>query len=211
MIFILKVITRKTLHILFNYSPLVLFKMALWPVYFILKRMSWLSLPEEGRDLGLSHVKSDYYSEFGMLKGRIQGCRVEVKPDEAFGARIHVNFRDQRTANLEFRVSRPRTRPDRSMRDFKTASWRFNLVFRTCRGSESVAERMGSDPGLPDLITAFYLRWLFDLEDFSINEHGIICEFNYGLPICAYLPARKMKNAVKELVFLADALEIIVA
>ncbi|MBN2160183.1 MAG: hypothetical protein JW807_12365 [Spirochaetes bacterium] len=205
MLLVLKHYIKISIDILSNYSPLALIGISLWPVFFVLKKISWEKLPKTAAVLGLTYIQADVYSNFGILQGTIHNNQVLVEPDEAFGARITVTMHTTKSTLIELSPSRPRHRPGKNMADFASSLQAFNLVFKTRRAGKKYINAIYNDRQLFSAIKSFYDKWIFQLENFSVIGNEIRCIFNYGLPICAYMPAGKMKEAVNDLIALAES------
>lgn len=166
----------------------------------IARKMTWRHLPVVAKKLGLDHINSRHYSEFGKLSGTIQGHQVIVEPDE--NAKIIVHFKSAKP--VQFWTKKNRQKPTGEMPEFKTHNWTFNYIFKTRRADEKIAKTFIDSPDLIVLFNQFYIKRIWSLESIYVSDQAIYCEFNYGHPFYPYIPASVLENILKEIIDLTD-------
>ena len=156
--------------------------------------------PRWRKKLGLDHIESKYFSEFGKLLGSIQSHKVIIEPDE--NAKIIVHFKS--TKLIQLWTKKDRQKPGEQMPAFKTRDWKFNLIFKTRRANEKVAKNFITSTELIALFIQFYIRWIWNLETIYVSDEAIYCEFNYGHPFYPYIPAYALEKILGDLVELSE-------
>ncbi len=207
----MNLIIKKILNILLvasQYTPLALVWMLKatfidWPM----KKISFWRMPAIAENMGLAHVKSDYYKEFGKIVGNMRGCHVEVIPDNSMNPLVRVNS-PVRIEGLELSISKPNMRPQGKVIDFSTPDWQFNLVFKTRRALRDDGESISRDAELQRRMVAFYQEWIYALEGFRVDDDGIYCTLRYGFYIFPYIPASKLEDLLEGLVDIAERLYV---
>jgi len=205
----MNLVLKKFLNILLvasQYTPLALVWMLKatfidWPM----RKLSFWRMPAIAENMGLAHVKSDYYKEFGKIVGNMRGCRVEVIPDNSMNPLVRVNS-PVRIEGLELSISRPNMRPQKKVVDFNTPDWQFNMVFKTRRARPQDAESISGDTQLQRAMVTFYQEWIYALEDFRVDDNGIYCSLRYGFYLFPYIPASKLEDLLEGLVEIAERL-----
>lgn len=186
-----------------SFIPKIILSVIYYP---IARKISWKHLPQVAKKLGLNHIESKYYSEFGKLSGTIWGYHVIVEPDE--NAKIIVHFKSVKFIQLW--TKKDRQKPSEAMPGFKTPDWKFNSIFKTRRANEKVAKTFITSTELSSLFIQFFIRWIWSLETIYVSDKAIYCEFNYGHPFYTYIPASVLEKLLKEIIYLVSQLDSII-
>lgn len=66
---------------------------------------------------------------------------------------------------------------------------------------------MNGDLQLMTALEGFYMKWLWRMQLFRIDDSGMLCRLNYGHPFSPYIPAQAMIALLQELCGLAKMIE----
>ncbi|MBN2038506.1 MAG: hypothetical protein JW864_00590 [Spirochaetes bacterium] len=203
----MKYIIKRLVNILLvisQYSPFALIWMIKafvidWP----LRKWSFYKLPEKAGEMGLHYIESDYRKEFGIIKGRIQGYFIEIKPAESMNSSIKVaaNFKDSK---FELSLHRPSMMPGKKQSGFKTGNRIFNSIFKTKMAHINSIQKLAANNELYARLSEFYTEWIFKVENLRIDNGEIFCSFKYGFNFFSYIPVYRIERIIKQLVNIAE-------
>gem|GEM_PF-2500770 len=199
--------TARTLIIASEYSPLAL----LWMVKSF--TMDWLMrlwsnyrLRSNQEHYGLHYVKPEEYGKTGWFTGKINGRRVKVIPDDHMQSRVSVKL-NTKVPGLEIALSKPYRFPEKSIADFKTHDWKFNMTFRTRRISKELIDGIEENTALIESMNSFFYKYMLNIDSLNCSDDSIFCTFKFGFYFFPYIPAVKVRGITSELSKIAELLE----
>lgn len=183
---------------------------------FIAKNIYRKELKNKCGSLGLEHVPSEYYNDFGHLTGTLNNYHVKVKFENYinnFGTYAEtvsdtlITIKSQApkyAKRLELKREKPLRKPDDGMEDFSANNFSFNHIFKTRRADSWIAKQFKEIAELSDKFAIFYLRWIFRLCDFNVeivsDEQCFECRLNYGRPFTQYISLNNLGKIINELI-----------
>ncbi len=192
-----------TLLVLSQYSPLALLLMAKafvidWP----LRKWSFYLLPKKAEELGLTYVESEYIKEFGIIKGKIKGYSIEVKPDDHMVSSVRI-ITKCKDSKFEISLDKPHMRPGKNIADFRSSNWKFNRIFRTKRAHVNCVEKISGENEFTEFLVEFYSEWIFKLDSLFVEHGEVFCRFKYGFNFFPYIPAHRLEEILNQLTKIA--------
>jgi len=139
---------------------------------------------------GWQYISPSSSSKTAVMKKQINGYDVEIWPNDSFGAKVFVYFRNRRKLDLD--PGRPGSRP-KKIKDFKTPSTNFNAMFHTMRAGNTEIQALQNNPDALEAIVRYRSRWMFTGGDLLMTESYLLLYTTYGTPLAYYLPPRVLE------------------
>ena len=133
----------------------------------------------------------------GILRKDINGMRVEVWPNAAFGAKVFVHFSTVKAIEID-----SSTRRDNEVKKtvpFDSGDSRFDLMFPLHRGRKREVEGLMADPDAIRWLVKLRSRWMFAISDLQITRHYIFASLRYGTALAFHLPPRILEPFTSEI------------
>lgn len=120
---------------------------------------------------------------------------------------FRVNYKN-RFDGIEIAFGKPTMKLKKNIIDFKTSDRKFNQIFKTIRAQNNQAEKLKENLKFIHLTVSFYTKYIFQLETLYFSNDYIFCSFKYGFNFFPYIPVSKLEPLVKELIQLAEEIDI---
>ena len=207
MIFSIKYFLKQLL-IISVFSPFaVLWILKAFLIDWIAGKLSYKKLPEIASEIGLKHINSHYIKEFGELNGIINGHKISILPFNSMNPVIRINYKNT-FDGLEISFTKPTIRLKKNILDFKTSDRKFNQIFKTIRAHKNQVEKIKENSIFLNTFVSFYTKHIFELETLSFSDNEIYCSLRFGFNLFPYIPVSKFKSLVKELIDLAEKIDL---
>ncbi len=195
---------KRTVSILFKCTPLAFLWIACWVTFYpVARRRSRRQLPEIVDSLGLRYSSASQGSVGeGTIEGTIDGYQVQIEPDRG---ELIIDLNHWK--NVEINDQKPYHECREDLCEISTQRPIFDTIFRTRRACPTDVVQFSGDTQLVQALEQFYMRWLWRIQLFRIDDHALTCQLNCGQPMSAYLPALALEPLLDELCRLAHLVE----